>query len=383
MSNYDAIVIGGGIAGVSVGYELAANRDVALLETESALAFHTTGRSAATYLESYGGRVIRLLTTSSRDFLENPPDGFDPPLMSPRPLLWLGPEGRTEVLRALEAEVQEFVPSVHCVSADEAYALCPILRPGYLEIGMVEPDAMDMDVHALHQGYVRGLRQRGGAIHTSTAVAALERADGVWRITDQKGEVHAAPVIVNAAGAWVDAVGRLAGARPIGIQPMRRTIFMIGSPEELGDTRDLPLIGDIDATFYLKPESGQFLCSPADETPSDPVDARPEEVDIARALDAIREATILDGRHVRSSWAGLRNFVADRIPVAGYDDQVEGFFWLAGQGGYGIQTAPALARVAAAVISAAPLPADVAAKGLQASDLDRARLDRPLEPVGH
>jgi D-arginine dehydrogenase len=376
VSAYDVVVIGGGIAGVSVAYELTRDRDVALLEMEEGLAFHTTGRSAAVFLESYGGPLIRLLTTSSRAFLEDPPDGFDPPLMTPLPLLWIAAEPSADALRAMEAEVRRSVPSVRLVCADEAVEICPILRPEFLALGMLEPESRDLDVHALHQGYVRGLRKGGGEVFTSAGVCAMERTDTIWTITDRAGRTYRAPVVVNAAGAWCDVVAALAGARPIGIRPMLRTLFTIAAPTHLGDLRHLPLTADVDSTFYLKPEGPQFLCSPADEVPSDPCDARPDELNIARALDSIREATILEGRHVSSSWAGLRSFVADRVPVAGYDDDIEGLFWLAGQGGYGIQTAPALARVAAALIRGQRLPDDVAAKGLSSADLHRSRLER-------
>ncbi len=377
MNNYDVIVVGGGIAGVSAAYELAADRRVALLEAEPALAFHTTGRSAAAFLESYGGRVIRVLTTGSRAFLEDPPDGFDPPLLTPRSLLWVAAPTGADMLRGMETEVREFVPSVSIVSGDEAVDICPILRRDFVEIGMLEPDARDIDVHALHQGYVRGIRRHDGEIYASAAVAEMHRSAGVWTVTDTAGRRYRAPVVVDAAGAWCDVIGQLAGAKPIGIQPLRRTIFLVNAPPELGDIRDLPLTADVEWTFYVKPEGPHFLCSPADETPSDPCDARPLDIDIARALDRIREATILEARHVNSSWAGLRNFVEDHIPVAGFDNDVDGFFWLAGQGGYGIQTAPALARVSAALVRGEALPDDLAARGLTPGDLHRSRLEGP------
>lgn len=205
-------------------------------------------------------------------------------------------------------------------------------------------------------------------------MVAVERAAGTWRVTSGQGDVFTAPVVVDAAGAWVDVVARMAGVAPIGIQPRRRTIFMVGAPEHLGDISHLPATVDIDTTFYLKPEGPRFLCSPADENPSEPCDAQPEEIDIARALERIGEATTLPTRHVRSSWAGLRNFVADRTPVAGFDHEVEGFFWFAGQGGYGIQNAPALSRAAAELMRTSDVPTDVAAVGVTAADLHPGRL---------
>ncbi|MCW2742872.1 MAG: Sarcosine oxidase beta subunit [Blastococcus sp.] len=366
MKSYDLLVIGGGMAGVSIGYEMASDRSVGLLEMESTLAFHTTGRSAATFLESYGGPYIRGLTVASRAFLENPPDTFESKPLSPLPLLWLAPEGRGDLLRAMHDEVSQLVRDVRLVQPDEAYEMHPLLRRGYLELAMLEPGAMEIDVHAVHAGYVRGLRQRKGDIRTSVKIVEIGRRAGVWTLRDSQGEEYQAPVVVNAAGAWVDDLAALARVTPIGIMPLRRTIFMLGAPDGL-DTSRLPLAGDIDGTFYMKPEGPQLLCSPADEVLQPPSDARPDEVEIARAVDAIQDATTLTSRHVRTSWAGLRNFTPDRVPVVGFDPAADGFFWFAGQGGYGIQTAPAMARTGASLIRGADVPEDVAARGVTAA----------------
>lgn len=383
MQRADVLVIGGGIAGISVAYELASDRSVCLLEMEASLTFHTTGRSAATFLESYGGPIIRRLTISSRSFLEDPPDGFDGPLMTPRPLLWLAPNGAGDEVRALEAEVAPLVPSVRLVEPAEAGEMNPILRLEHLELCMLEPGAMELDVSALHQGYVRGVKQRGGEINTLSGVVALRRAGEVWRATTANGQEYEAPAVVNASGAWGDEVAAMAGVRAVGLHPLRRTLFMISAPDAI-ETEHLPLTADVAGTFYIKPEGAtQYLCSPADETPSPPCDAKVDEIDVARAIERIREATILDGRHVRSSWAGLRTFTADRSPIACFDPEHEGFFWLVGQGGYGIQTAPALARAAAALVRRHDLPADLAARGLEASHLDRARLAGATQLAGH
>ncbi len=373
MHRYDVVVIGGGIAGVSIGYELAADRSVALVEMESTLAFHTTGRSAATFLESYGGRVIRLLTTASRAFMEDPPAEFARPLLSPMPLLWIGPHGAADEVRAMRDEVIEFVPSVCLLSAAEASAQSPAVREEWVELAMTEPGASEIDVAAVHAGFVAGLRRRGGQIFPNAGVVAVEFDHGIWRTTDASGEVREAPVLVNAAGAWCDQVAALAGVEPVGIQPLRRTVFMVSAPGGT-DTRGLPLVADTRGTFYIKPEGTQYLCSPADETPSVPCDARPDEADIAQAIEHINEATTLDVRHVRTSWAGLRNFVADRSPVVGFDDAAEGFFWFVGQGGYGIQISPALARVGAALVRDGEVPADLRERGLEAAHLARQRL---------
>jgi D-arginine dehydrogenase len=377
---YDVLVVGGGMAGVSLGYELASDRSVGLLEMETTLAFHTTGRSAATFLETYGGPQIRALTTSSRAFLTDPPDTFESKPLSPLPLLFVAPEGRGHVLRELQAEVSVLVPEVRLVEPDEALELNPVLRPGYVELGMLEPGAMEIDVHAVHQGYTRGLRQREGEVHTASKVVSASVDDGVWTLTTNDGEQYQAPVVVNAAGSWVDELASMAGAKPVDIMPLRRTIFMLAAPDGM-DTSRLPLTGDIDGTYYIKPEGPQFLCSPADEVLQPPSDARPDELEIARALDALDVATTLNARHIRSSWAGLRNFTPDRIPVVGFDPQAEGFFWFAGQGGYGIQTAPAMARTGAALIRGEDVPEDIQARGLNRADIapDRPGISIPAD----
>lgn len=373
MNSYDVLVVGGGIAGVSIGHELAADRSVGLLEMEETLAFHTTGRSVATFLESYGGRTIRLLTTASRAFMEDPPLGFGRPLLKPLPLVWVAPHGGLDDLQAMSAAVSEFVPDLKLMSAHEVAEQTKVIRRDWVAGGMLEPGASEIDVAALHGGYAGGLRARGGRIHTSAGLVDAHRSGKRWTVTDRSGNTYTAEVLVNAAGSWCDLVATAAGARPVGIHPLRRTVFTIGSPPGI-DLATIPLVADIDGTFYFKPEGPQILCSPADEVPSSPCDARAEEVDIAKAIDVINAATTLDIRHVRSSWAGLRNFVADRSPVAGFDDEVEGFFWFVGQGGYGIQISPALAEAGASLVRTGRLPRSLTGRGLEADALDRRRL---------
>lgn len=382
MHSYDVIVIGGGIAGASIGYELAADRSVGLLEMEATLAYHTTGRSVATFLESYGGRTIRLLTTASRSFMEAPPDNFGRPLLKPLPLVWVAPRGGLDDLRAMSTAVSEFVPDVRLLSADEVAEHTKVIRRDWVDGGMLEPGASEIDVAALHGGYVGGLRGRGGEIHTSAGLVEAKRRGSRWNVTDRAGNTYEADVLVNAAGSWCDLVATAAGARPVGIHPLRRTVFTIASPAGI-DPATIPLVADVDGTFYFKPEGPQILCSPADEVPSEPCDARPEEVDIAKAIDVINAATTLDIRHVRSSWAGLRNFVADRSPVAGFDDEVEGFFWFVGQGGYGIQISPALAQAGAALVRSGTLPESLSARGLEPGALARQRLADLTTLEGH
>ena len=374
MSRFDVVVIGGGIAGVSLGYHLAAQRAVCVLDMESSLGFHTTGRSAATYVQTYGGRTIRLLTTASRQFLQEPPDGFDGPLMSPRPLLWAASIDAVGQLDAFENTIREFNSGLHRVDAAEALQACPILNREWIGGGLIDESAAILDVHALQQGYSRGLRNRNGTITAGANVASIERRPRCWSITTTNGEVYECATLVNAAGAWGDAVAELAGVPPAGLQPMLRNLFQVPMPASV-DTTALPMVDDISENFYFLPERTSLLCSPADEVPSAPCDAKPMMENISRALDTIREATTVDPRHVSATWAGLRTFTADGAPIASYDTDVEDFFWFVGQGGYGIQTAPALSETAAAIFDGRSLPSSVVKRGLTASDLGRHRVD--------
>jgi D-arginine dehydrogenase len=381
-SSFDVLVVGGGIAGVSIGYELASFHSACLLEMEPTLAFHTTGRSVATFLESYGGRTIRILTTASRPFMEEPPEGFDRPLLTPLPLVWAARNGEVDALNHMYDAVREFVPSIEKLTATDVVESTNVMRADWVAAGLREPGASEIDVAAVHSGYVRGLKARGGAVHTSAGVASIERVGDRWLVTDATGSTYDAGIIVNAAGSWCDQIATLAGVAPIGIAPMRRTVFMVSPPTGI-DAHDVPLTADANGSFYIKPEGVQILCSPADEVPSEPCDAKPEEIDIARAIDVINEATTLDIRSVRSSWAGLRNFVADRSPVVGFDDVVDGFFWFVGQGGYGIQIAPSLAQAGASLIRFGALPKSLIERGLDAEALGRARLHLLPTITGH
>lgn len=349
MSNHlGAVVIGGGIAGVSAAHHLATRTSVVLVEAHATLAHHTTGRSAAMYLENYGTDAVRRLTLASTPFLTQPPAGTaDSPLLEPRGMLSAGPADCVAALEELAARGRTLVPSIRFVDGDEAMEHCPILRPGWAAAGVWEPDARSIDVGGLHQAFVRGLRAANGEILTEAPVRALaRRADG-WHV--EAGEHHlVADLVVNAAGAWADEVAVLAGLAPVGLQPLRRTAFTVAAPDGL-DVGRLPLLHAADDSFYVKPEGPQLLCSPADETPSPPCDAKPEELDVARAIDAIGTATTLSIRSVRRAWAGLRTFAPDREPVIGPDPGEPTFVWCAGQGGTGIQTAPAAGALTAAL----------------------------------
>ncbi|MBA0046643.1 FAD-binding oxidoreductase [Mycobacteroides sp. LB1] len=364
----DVIVVGGGISGASIAYELAEHHTVALLERESTLAFHTTGRSAATFIENYGNPVIRMLTAAGRDFFTAPREGFDGPLTKPLSLLIIADEAHEEALRTLYQRDSHQQSHTELLDGAAAEQINPLLRPGHTRVAVLDHTPMELDVHGLHQGYVRGLRRRGGTIVKSAGIVSGTRSHNRWALHDSAGRTFQASTVVNAAGAWCDDLAQALGARPVGIQPLRRTAFMVPAPQEASGG-SLPMTLDASDTFYFKPDGAQFLCSPADETLQQPGDPRPDELEIARAIEMINTATTLDIRTVNSAWAGLRSFTADRTPVVGEDPDVEGFFWCAAQGGFGIQMAPTLARVGAALATGNPIPGDLATRGLTSAML--------------
>ncbi len=358
MTGERIVVIGGGIAGVSAAWALldTANRpQVVLVETEPHLAHHTTGRSAAQLIENYGAGPVRPLTAASLPFLRTPPgDLVDSPLLRARSLLMVATADQDGVVDATLAGDPATTPTIVEVTPAEAVRRFPPLRIERIHRAVLEPDSSDIDVAGLHQAFVRGLRRRGGEIRTSTRVDSAEPDGAGWRVHTTQGELHA-DLIVNAAGAWGDVVARTAGVAPIGLRPLRRTAFMVPAPH--GDA-DWPLTADIEHHWYLKPDGAQLLCSPGDETPSEPCDARPDEIDIAIAIDRINEATTLNIRSISSSWAGLRTFSPDGSMVIGPEPSRPGFVWCVGQGGTGIQTAPGAGRLVADLVErGAPGPA--------------------------
>lgn len=368
MIRADIAIVGGGIAGASVAAHLARERSVVLLEREDQPGYHASGRSAALFSETYGNAVVRVLSVASRPFLEHPPDGFaDHPLLTPRGALHVGGPRHEARLAALLRDSRALVPGVRAVSGAEARALVPALRPEVATAGVFEPDAQDIDTHALLSGLLRLLREEGGRVVTRAEVTAIARAGGAWRIETRAGPVSAA-ILVDAAGAWADEVAALAGVAPLGLAPKRRTAFVFEPPPGLA-VASWPIVIGADEDVYVKPEAGLLLASPADETDSAPTDAQPEEIDVAQAAERVEALLDLPVRRILRRWAGLRTFAPDRTPVAGFDPGCEGFVWLAGQGGYGFQTAPALGRAAAGLILRGEMPADLAAAGLRAADL--------------
>ncbi len=372
VGRYDFAIIGAGIAGASAGYELTAAGSTLLLERETQPGYHSTGRSAALFTETYGNGVIRALAVASRRFLETPPPGFaDHPLLAPRGVLMIARADQRRSFELALGEARRIAPAVRPVDRAGALGLCSILRPDYLDRAFLEPDARDMDVHAIHQGFLRGFRTRGGTLTCNADVTGLTRINSGWRVETQAGTFQVG-VVVNAAGAWADRVAALAHVRPIGLVPKRRTALTTGGGGP--DCRRWPSVIDIDEQFYFKPDAGQLILSPADETPVEPHDVQPEEIDVAICIDRVSRATTLDIRRIGRKWAGLRSFVHDKTPVAGFAPDAHGFFWLAGQGGYGIMTSPAMSRIAAALVCGRAIPTDIAATGLSAADLSPARL---------
>lgn len=367
----DYVVIGAGIAGASVAAELAANGSVLLLERENQPGYHTTGRSVALFSQVYGPDQIRALSRASSGFYQNPPPGFtEHELVHRRPVALMGRSDQADTVRA-EFEQVRGRGDVSLITGNQLREMMPLLREGYAACALLENDAADIEVHALHQGYLRQLRERGGQLQTTSEVLGLSNANGRWSIETNQGRLYASTVI-NAAGAWADEIAGLAGTSRVGLVPKRRTALIVDAPEGHADNQ-WPMVVDIDEQFYLKPDAGKLLLSPADETPSPPCDAQPEEIDIAICIDRVQQAFDLDVRHIGNRWAGLRSFVADGVPVVGYAEDVPGFFWLAGQGGYGIQTAPAMARVAAALIKDDQIPDDIAEEGVDIARLSPLR----------
>ena len=372
MQQCDFLVVGAGIAGASIAYWLAPQGRTVVLERESQPGYHSTGRSAAQYIATYGTPHVRALTLASRAFLDQPPAGFsEAPLLTQRPTMTIAFTGQETLLDDAWAVLQSVTDTGRRLTPAEACALVPVLRPERLAGAILEPESYDMDVHGLHQGYLRGLRQHGGQVVVDAEVHSARRSDGLWQVV-AGGETYAAPVLVNAAGAWCDAVAQRAGVAPIGLVPKRRSAFTFKPPAGQ-DTADWPLTIAADHSFYFKPDAGMLLGSPANADPTHPQDVQPEELDIATGAYHIEEATTLQVRPAHT-WAGLRGFVADGDLVGGFDPDATGFFWVAAQGGYGIQTSAAMGEACAALARGLPLPEHIARFGLTEAMLSPARL---------
>ena len=348
----DVVIVGAGIAGASLAYEFARTHRVLLLERENRPGYHSSGRSAAMLIASYGTDAVRGLTRASRPFFEAPPEGFSgTPLLSRRGYLHIARQDQVARLDAFRDDSAAIVPSLERLDRDQVVAIAPLIDPSYVTVGLYEPDAMAIDDAALHQGYLKGFARRGGTLMTDAEVRKVEAlANGGWAVVTKAG-LFEAPILVNAAGAWADELASLASVGPIGLQPKRRTAVLLDPPDIAGPpVGDWPMVGDIDNAFYVKPEGGALMVSPADETPTPPADAQPEELDVAIAVDRFERLTGSSVKSIRKRWAGLRSFLPDHNPVVGFDPEASGFFWLAGQGGFGFMTAPGAASLASALI---------------------------------
>lgn len=373
----DFLIIGGGIAAASVGYWLAPHGRVVLLEREPQPGYHSTGRSAALFMESYGTPQVRALTLASRAFLQVPPDGFaEHPVLSHRGAMMVATHGQEALLAEHWSILRKMTPHAQLLDTAGACDKVPALRPDKVLGAAFEPDAADMDVHAIHQGYLRGLRRAGGVVVCNAEVTALKRTSGLWRVHAGGGD-YEAPVVLNAAGAWADVVAALAGVQRIGLEPRRRSAFIFEPPQGV-NTNDWPMTASLDESWYFKPDAGMLLGSPANADLVLPQDVQPEEMDIALAIHRIEQMTTLTIRRPTRTWAGLRSFVADGDLVGGFDAQAPGFFWVAAQGGYGIQTSAAMGETCAALARGLPVPQRIAAFGLTAAMLSPARLRAPV-----
>jgi len=359
----DFIVIGAGIAGAGVAAFLAPHGRVALLEREPQPGWHTTGRSAAMFMESYGPPQVRALTRASRR-------GFEalPGALSPRGALFIGRAQQREAIDALHDELRRDAAAGRRLARADALEQVPLLRPDAAVHALLDSAACDIDVHAVHQHFLRQVREQGSTLHCETRIAAIERDGGRWRVGFEDGTDMRAPVVVNAAGAWVDEVATLAGVRPVGIEPRRRSAFTFAPPPGT-DVRNWPAVCGIDEDFYFKPDALVLLGSPANADPVAPHDVVAEELDIATGIARIEQATTMTIRRPIRTWAGLRSFVPDGALVGGFDDAAPGFFWCCGQGGYGIQTSPAMGAACAARVLGHAMPSYIADEGLTFDDL--------------
>ena len=375
----DYLIIGAGIAGASTAYWLAPHASIILLERESQPGYHSTGRSAAHFMEGYGPLQVRRLSVASQEFFLHPPEGFsEHELVIPRAALTVASPQQAEMLE-LEWEVfRNLNPRTRKLTADEACALVPVLRRDKVLGGIIDPEAADMDVHAIHGGYLHGARQQGAHLVCNAGVEAIARGDdGLWQVT-AGGTTYTAKVLINAAGAWADTIATMAGVQPLGLEPRRRSAFTFPAPEGV-DVHAWPMVMGIGEDWYFKPDAGQLLGSPANADPTTPHDVQPEELDVATGIYHIEEMTTLQIRRPSHTWAGLRTFSSDGAMVNGYDDAISDFFWVAGQGGYGIQSSPAMGMAAAALALRQPLPEPLQRHGLTEEALGAARLRTPAQ----
>lgn len=375
MQNADVLIIGAGIAGASLAWRLArGGHRVLLLEREAQPGMHSTGRSAAMFMQSYGPPGVRALTRAGRDFYLNPPAGFaDAPLLSPRAALFVATAAQHGALVALGDTLAASGTPLRHLDEAQLLAWAPALRRGLFAEALLDEGGFDMDVDRLLQGFLRGARQAGAQLRTGVAPGRAEHDGAGWRVALPDGTTAQATVVVNAAGAWADEVAALFGAAPIGLEPRRRSAFTFRPPPGV-DWSATAMVCDVDEAWYFKPDAGQMLGSPANADPTTAHDVQPEEFDIALGIHRLQEVSSFDIARPSATWAGLRSFVADGDLVIGFDDACPGFFWLAAQGGYGIQSAAGASLLAASLIEGAPLPPELAAQGVEPAVVSPRRL---------
>jgi D-arginine dehydrogenase len=370
------LIIGGGIAGLSAAARLSRHGRVIVLEAEEALGYHSSGRSVTFSHYGIGDSAVRGLTSYSRAFFLAPPEGFsDRPIARTSSALFIATEAMLPTLHALQAQMERFTDASSYVGEAEIRNLCPVVKlgEGAIVSGVVDRSGLRLDADALLQGFARAVRAAGGQILTGKRIGAIRRTGSDWQVETESGERWTGPVLVNAAGAWADRIAALAGVTPLGLSPRRRTIIVVDPPAE-HDPAHWPFVKTATDEFYMLPEAGRLLASPVDEVECEPCDAQPEEYDLALAAYRLEEFTTLSVRRIAHRWAGLRTFTADRVPTAGFAPNAPGFFWLAGQGGYGLQTAPAMVDIVEALITGSAWPSGLSDLGVQPEQIRPERL---------
>jgi len=377
----DILIIGAGISGAAAAYAIGRKRKVIMLEGEFQPGYHATGRSAALYEPTLGTATMQRFNAASEAFLCAPPPGFtDRPLMTRRGELTISDAQSRPAFERLLTLTADSGRAMRELTAAAAAAMVPILRPELIRWAALEPDVMDMNVHAIHQGYLRGFTTSGGQLVCNAQVRRIDKRNGLWEV-EAAGLRFRAPIVVNAAGAWADEIARFAGISPLGLQPKRRTAAILAAPDGF-DTHEWPVTGFIGDAGYMKPEAGKLLVSSGDATPVEPQDAQPEDIDVALLVDWFESKTTMNVKRVERRWAGLRTFARDDSPVLGEDPTANGFYWLAGQGGCGIMMSESLGRSLASLVLTGELPADIRAVGVDSAEISprRLRLDGARDP---
>ena len=371
-ATFDIAIIGGGIAGFSLAHFLAPHRKVLVLEREDAFGYHATGRSAAEFAFRFHYPLSGKLAALSYPFLNTPPSGFcQTPLIVPRGMILIASEEKSVRLDAVFEQETRGTDRLTRLTVDEALKRAPILNPEFFTSAFHDPDCWDIEVETLFQAWQRSAKRSGANAHRSAGLNCAQRKDGIWELETSSGKFTATTVVI-ASGAWADETAAMLGTRPLGLRPFNRTVINVPLPAGI-DWKVMPEIQEIDEDFYMKPDAGKLLLSPADENDSAPCDAQPEELGIAWAMHWVTQATILKPDRPSHAWAGLRTFAPDRAPVVGWDQSKEGIFWLAGQGGFGIQTSPAIGRYAADLLLGNPIADDFKRIGIDPAAMNPAR----------